>query len=194
MPYFVFLEFFDRHVSSFLNELRTALHPRGRASPVHVTLRGPYVEPPDPDQLRSLRGRLRGHGVQIAGAGEFSTPNGYAVFLRARSIVFQELWWKPDYPIRGKQIEPHITLFESEDKTSADIVLRFLRTAPISILAYNVDLSIYTSRQGSLFGPVPSSLGDRSVRLPRDLMAVDENVLSRARALGLSIRSGRAES
>lgn len=193
MPYFIFLEFIDKEVSSFLNELRLAFHPKGKKSQIHVTLRGPYDIQPDPENVREMSNKLRGHGVHIYGAGKFATPNGFAVFIRAESAPFKRIWWKPDYPSHGKQIEPHITVYETSSRKKADTVLRFLRDAQISIKTYDVDLSIYTSGQGELFGP--AIIAHEKVRnKPRaSSIKMTKEVLIKARTLGAKITNEEAK-
>jgi hypothetical protein len=158
-----------------------------QTNPVHITLRGPYVEPPDPNHLSALGERLRGHGVRIQGAGAFSTRTGFAVFLRAESTAFRDLWWKPDFSSPADRMQPHLTLFESTSREAAEEVLAFLKSARVSILTYSVQLSVYTSKQTTLFGTTPVHSKMVGPPLQRDLIAIDSTVLPSARALGKAI-------
>lgn len=185
MRHFIFLEFLDPRVQSTLRELKDALRPElGSKSPVHVTLRGPYTTQPDSDFLVELSERLKGRGVRIIGAGMFKNPKGYAVFLRAESSAFRELWWKPDFQTPLADIQPHLTLYESTDKSTALLALNFLRAARISILTYSVQLSVYTPGQPDLFGTRLVGIAPPNQSVRRDIVAIDPEVLPAAKDLG----------
>lgn len=188
MSFFIFLEFLDPRVESTLRELRDALQPLKKStSPVHITLRGPYRTEPDPEVMRELSHRLKGRAVRIIGSGVFATPAGYAVFLRAESSAFRELWWKPDYQTPLDQIQPHLTMYESRDRESALQVLNFLRASRISILTYSVQLSVYSPEQRDLFGSRPVERLPPNRAVHRDIVAIDPEVLPAARELGLRL-------
>ncbi|TXH75494.1 hypothetical protein [Thiobacillus sp.] len=184
MPYFVFVEFGNPQVAEFLVDLRNALQCTNNHSPAHVTIRGPYQTPPSFEQLEAYSERLQGYGVRISNYGYFSTPKGYAAFLRAECTVFRELWHKPDYKTPLESIKPHITMFESVDRSAALEVRAFLRNENLLIHTYNIHLRVYESRsvQGDMFGlptvvpPKPSQHQD-VWRVPRD-------ILERARVVG----------
>jgi hypothetical protein len=189
MSYFVFLEFRDVRIVDLLAGLRAALSLGAPSrSPIHVTLRGPYAERPEADQIRELSDRLRGHGVRIFGSGAFATSSGFAVYLRAESTVFRELWWKPDYPSH-LGLQPHVTLFEAAKREQADAVLRFLQNARIFIYTHDVELSVTKSKQEELFGPPFVARADRKL-IRRDWITTGPDVLGRARALGARLRTG----
>lgn len=192
--YFVFLEFLESRVESTLRELRDALQPwKKNRSPVHVTVRGPYRVEPDYEHLRALAGAVKGQGVRIIGAGYFSHGRTFSVFLRAESAVFRELWWKPDFPARLGDMQPHLTLFESNDRGSALQVLNFLKAARISIHTTSVQLSVFSSGQPDLFGTRPVDEVGPNAHLRRDIVAIDEDVLPRARELGELLNARRKE-
>lgn len=155
MKRFVFLEFTDPKVRKFVSELRSTLQGTTSTKPVHVTIRGPYKEVPDPNKLASLAEELQGYGIVLGGAGTFKTPVGYSVYLRAQSPVFDRLWWKPDYPKAEFGRNPHITLFETENPREAKSVEVFLRTERIEVFTFSFELSIYRSKQLSLLQSEP---------------------------------------
>ena len=99
MPYFVFVEFREPRINAFLSGLRSAFDNQVNRSPIHVTIRGPYAKAPSASELQEFSDTLRGHGVRISGAGNFSTPTGFAVFARAECSAFKELWHKPDFKV-----------------------------------------------------------------------------------------------
>lgn len=187
MRHFLFLEFLDPRVLGFLNDLRDSLQNSTSSSPIHITLRGPYRSPPDPAYMIELSQKLRGYGVRINGAGSFSTSTGFSVFLRAESSVFRDLWWKPDFPASKREIQPHLTVFESTNKDAAKRVLDFLRSSRISILTYSVQLSVYTTGQASLFGTTPVETMPPNRANRRDLIAIDPGLLKSARDLGVML-------
>ena len=191
--YFVFLEFLEARVEGTLRELSEALQPWKRSkSPVHVTVRGPYRTEPDVEHLKQLASGVRGQGVRIIGAGYFSHGKKFSVFLRAESAVFRDLWWKPDFPPKAGDIQPHVTIFESDNRQFALEVLTFLKAARISIHTTSVQLSVFSSGQPDLFGTRPVDVPPNA-HLRRDIVAIDEDVLPRARELGVSLNARRIE-
>lgn len=192
--YFVFLEFLESRVEGTLRELRDALQPwKQSKSPVHVTVRGPYKAEPDYENLRALASDVKGQGVRIIGAGYFSHGRTFSVFLRAESAVFREIWWKPDFPLKSGDMQPHVTVFESNDRESAFQVLNFLKAARISIHTTSVQLSVFASGQPDLFGTRPVDEIPPNTRLRRDIVALDDDVLPRARELGQRLNARRVE-
>ncbi len=190
MAYFVFLEFANPQVRAFLTELREALGHASISSPVHVTLRGPYRTPPRKAQLDEFAQRLRGHGVRVANQGYFVTPKGFSVFMRAECTVFKEMWDKPDFRVPLDSIEPHITIFESQNRAAAQTVLDFLRRAQIWIHTYDVYLRVYSSRktdaQIDFFGPELAVPPGKPI-LKDVWRNIPAEVLERARELGQRI-------
>jgi hypothetical protein len=192
VPYFVFVEFGSESVREFLARLRLALTQSRRLSPIHVTLRGPYAEPPPLAELQEYADRMHGYGVKIHDHGYFNTPTGFAVFLRAECSVFREIWDKPDFKVPGSLIQPHITVFESRSRLAAQAVRDFLKREPINIHTYNLHLSVYNSkgRQSDLFG-IPPIFPSRKT-LHGDIWRLPEDILDRATTLGKEIREAEA--
>lgn len=185
MPYFVFAEFGNEVVLSFLKKLRYALSGELlSASPIHVTLRGPYPSPPSIEELSELAALLPGYGVKINSHGCFSTPKGFSVFLRAECSMFRQMWDKPDYRVPLARIEPHITMFESSNRESATQVRNFLRSEDLLIHTFNLYLSVYESRskQADMFG-LPIAV-PKAKPISRDLWRLPPGILDRAQALG----------
>lgn len=151
MRRFIFLEFTNPRVRSFLTSLRAVLEGEEPTLPAHITIRGPYQETPNKKIIAKLSEELLGHGVVIGGAGVFPTRLGFSVYLKVQSPVFDALWWKPDFPKGEFEIQPHVTVFETKDSSSAKEVERFLRTERIEIFTLGLQLSIYESKQRELF-------------------------------------------
>jgi hypothetical protein len=192
LPYFVFVEFGSEPVREFLASLRVALTQSRRSSPIHVTLRGPYADPPPLDELQDYADRMHGYGVKIHDYGYFSTPNGYAVFLRAECTVFREIWDKPDFRVSKALIQPHITVFETPSRSAAQAVKDFLKREPIHIHTYDIHLSVYNSRskQPDLFGIPPVFPSRKTIH--RDIWRLPKDVLDRASSLGREILRAEA--
>lgn len=185
--YFVFAEFGSTEVKEFLDSLRNALSAGRKQSPIHVTLRGPYPEPPPEKNLQEFAELLHGHGVKIHDHGYFYSPAGFSVFLRAECTPFRELWDKPDFKVSKARIQPHITIYESHSRGAAQAVRDFLKQERIHIHTYDLYLSVYASKpvQRELFDlPTARPSGQR---LKRDIWRVNEDVLDRAKVLGRSL-------
>ena len=192
--YFVFLEFLESRVEGALRDLRDALQPWKKSkSPVHVTVRGPYKTKPDNKLLRKLASGVRGEEVRILGAGYFTHGQSFSVFLRAESDFFRNLWWKPDFPAKIDEIQPHITVFESKDLKSALDVLKFLEDATISIRTTSVQLSVFKSGQPDLFNTCPVNDIPPNVHPSSNIVAINDDVLPRAHDLGLRLNARRNE-
>lgn len=193
MRYFVFLEFLDPIVERTLRQLRDALQPWKRSkSPIHVTVRGPYKHEPDLKTLQELGTHLQGQGVRIIGAGVFPNKDSFSVFLRAESAVFREIWWKPDFKAPLESIQPHLTMFESEDKFSAMLALNFLRASKVSILTHAVQLSVYSPGQPDLFETQRSD-GRNQNHSSSDIVAIDPEIIPAAYEVGEQLRQRRLE-
>lgn len=149
MKHFVFLEFTNPRVREFLSDLRSAFSKKSSATSIHITIRGPYEEPPNQSTLEPLIERMRGYSLVIAGTGIFRTPKGYVVYLKVSSPVFEEIWWKPDF--RDEGINPHITIYETKNHNNAITVEKFLKSERIEISTFSFTLTSYTAKQAELF-------------------------------------------
>lgn len=151
MPYFVYLEFADPKLRDFLRSLREALNGEKEIKPAHITVRGPYENPPDPVQLEQLKDDIQGYGVIVGGADTFVTSSGFVVHLKVQSPAFKKIWWKPDYNIEKHGINPHITIFETDNRIRAMAVEKFLRSERIEIFTFSTVLTVNMSKQSNLF-------------------------------------------
>ncbi|KAL0630221.1 hypothetical protein Q9L58_010933 [Maublancomyces gigas] len=180
--YFVFVEFTDPEVRGLLNSLRKALKGKKVNDEVHVTVRGPYTQRPDPQLLSQWGEKLEGQAILIADVGMFETPKGYAVFIHAKSKVFKDIWWKPDFSGPTATQIPHVTVFETSDRDQAKAVKSFLKAEAIEIVTYGGALTVYTSRQHSLLSEEEHLFPDRS-KLPQERISIKEGLLERAAKL-----------
>ncbi|WP_147284428.1 hypothetical protein [Pseudacidovorax intermedius] len=187
IKYFVFAEFGSARVVEFLEGLRYAFFQKKKNSPIHVTLRGPHARAISQNRLQELAELVRGYGVKIHSPGFFSTSTGYVVFLRAECSVFRDIWNKPDFDVSKFGIQPHITLFETKNKSDAERVLRFIKKEKIHIHTYDLYLSLYRSgnQQSDLFDfLIARPQGER----PRpDIFRINDGVVERAHVLGKEI-------
>ena len=188
MSYFVFLEFTDARIRTFLTNLRDALQQRPTRKPVHITVRGPYESPPDSKRLSELRQAVRGLGVRIFGVGAFSSQTEHIVYLRAESTMFRRIWWKSDFPIGSHGMHPHVTIYESNAKAAATAVQKFLRAERIEVFTRDVELTVYQTRQGDLFDWRLSGNTSRARGLDH-LSVTKPGLLTRARQLGERLTS-----
>jgi hypothetical protein len=178
--YFVYLEFTDPNVCKFLDDLRSSLSiARFNDSP-HITVRGPYTTKPETEALEEWRHGLHGQGVFLIDPGVFKTPKGFAVYLHAKSSVFDKIWWKPDYRGPKSSRKPHVTLFETKSAYAAGVVKSFLETEEISIFTYAIDLTVHTSKQHQLLGSNHQYLDHSYVALPQERIVIREGLLERA--------------
>lgn len=179
--FFVFVEFSDPEVREFLTKLKSAFSCRPKHDVPHITVRGPYSSPPDARFIAELSEKLHGQGVFIADVGMFKTRKGHAVFLHAKSKLFDEVWWKPDFLGPSSRRIPHLTLFETESSDHAQAVMEFLRSEGIELVTYGVELTVYTSKQQSLLEVEALPLPIR--RFPQERMEFREGLFERAERL-----------
>jgi hypothetical protein len=180
--YFVFIEFSDQEVRDFLARLKTALGGARFEDTPHITVRGPYTSPPDPQVIEQLGEKLHGNGVLVAEVGVFSTPKGHAVFLHAKSKLFEGIWWKPDYSGPAHRRIPHVTLYETPSRDRANTVRDFLRSECVEIVTYGVELTVYTSKQQTLLAPDEVPVLARR-KLPPERISFREGLFDRAKKL-----------
>jgi hypothetical protein len=184
MKHFVFLEFTNPKVREFFADLRSAFNKRPLATSVHITVRGPYEEPPNKEILEPLLEKLNGYGLLINGTGIFKTKKGYAVYLKVSSPVFEEIWWKPDFKSEG--INPHITLYENKSLEKANQVEKFLKAERIEISTFSFTLTTYTSKQNELF---EETMDDAVLKKVSgfERWNVKSGIIDRAKRLSLSL-------
>jgi hypothetical protein len=152
--YFVYLQFTDERLTNFFGGLKNRFKGfEGTDDDVHITVRGPFLKRPDDRMLLQLDELLRPCGVGLQGTGIFKTSKGYAVYIKAVSIVFKEIWFKKDYPLSISS--PHLTLLETESLEYAKEAERFLKTVRLDVFTLGLDLTVHHSiksvpRQSSL--------------------------------------------
>jgi hypothetical protein len=152
---FLLLEIADPAVNAFLWRMRETLSGKGKRSPVHVTLRGPYDGTTPRDAMDKARRTLQGDVLRIHGVGRFSNPDGEVVFLHVDSPHLREVWWKPSYP----GFQPHISIYRGSDKGLADAVELFLAEENLQINCAEYRLIWHVSKQPGLFSTGEPTVG-----------------------------------
>jgi hypothetical protein len=184
--HFLFLEFLNPKVRAILTSLRDELHGYSLPEAVHITVRGPYKNVPEESIVLEMSRILEGALVAVKDAGIFKTPKGYAVYLHAYSRIFDALWWKPDFSGPTVKRIPHVTMYETNDKSKADAVFEFLTNELIDIATIRTELTIYSSKQTRLI------LNDYENNTllndsPAERVRVNDGLINRARQLHYKI-------
>ena len=133
-----------------LTRLRAILRQRDSKSPIHITIQGPYKNPPSSSKLDSMWEILDGEGVLLNGIGKFEFPDKHIVYLRSHSRAIRKIWWKRDYPIIRYGFNPHITLFEGTP-AEAVLVQEFLKNENIELYCRKFALSLHKTISDDLF-------------------------------------------
>ena len=173
----MFLEFTNPEVLSLLTSLRDTLHGAPQRDPVHITVRGPYKEAPGQQAVEAQARALEGNSVMLMDVGTFETNKGHVVFLNAYSRIFDEIWWKPDY--RDQKKRPHLTLLETLDHREAREAKKFLQSERLEIVTSALSLTVYTSRQRSLWRDQQAPRTSKCLS-PTERILVSDGILSRA--------------
>lgn len=151
--YFLFLEFRDKEICALLHGLRSIFNGRPSKSNIHITVRGPYVEPLKDADVRPHIDVIKNDVITIGGVGEFDNPDEHVVFLKIRSQNLANIWWKRDYPTGEFGFNPHISLYSGRDKELAGRIKEFLVQENIQLQARSFELTPYVSNQYCLFMP-----------------------------------------
>lgn len=179
--HFIFVEFTNPEVRNFLDELRLALSGKPAHDSPHITVRGPYSTKPEKSSIDTWKNDLHGHGVILIDIGTFKTPKGHVVFLHAKSKIFDEIWWKPDYKSPKNKRKPHLTLLETKSERVAQSVKDFLTAENISIFTFGVDLTVYTTKQRELLRSNASIINENYSPLPQERMVFKPGLFSRTK-------------
>ncbi len=185
--YFVFLEICDADICELLNGLRSVFNRKNFKSGIHVTLRGPYLNPVNEKDMDEWLQKIKASAILIANAGMFENTYESIVFLRVstahNSKNLSAITRKFDYPKNRFDFNPHITLYAGKDKELAKNIFEFLRKEQIELACHSFELSVYASNpQSELFPePMPSMKGEISSLI--SLGKVSPEILVRARQL-----------
>ena len=151
MSTFLFLEIQDPPVVELLSELRDIFSEKKKASPLHVTVRGPYKNIPDEKFLEQLWSTIEGEGILLSGIRSFEFNDKKYVYIQSLSKVIRKIWKKMDYPIYKYGFNPHITLYEGPIQ-KANKIESFLKEERLEFYCHDLSLRLYVIGQPDLFG------------------------------------------
>ena len=157
---FLVLEVLDSEVVLFLSSLRRAFGGKERPE-VHITVRGPYMEPIKGDDIERFWGMVEGSTVFLKGFGTFDNPSESVVYLRAHNDTLRKIWWKPDYPKERFGFNPHVSILKTKSRAHASEVSRFLNRQSLEFECKKFHLVPLAQKQGELFPLSPSSDNER---------------------------------
>ena len=188
---FVLLEIVDPEISGFINAIREILSDSKINSSVHITIRGPYgdkdkISQDDVDKWNTL---LAKDPLFIEDCDRFVNGDKEIVFLKVHHKNLEKVWWKPLYPQDKYGFNPHITVYEGNDRLFASMVCEFLRGEKISLRCDQFRLISYTLRQNDLF-----DIPDTAYRPPLDLLnheVISVTLLERLHRLTYNFRRAR---
>lgn len=185
---FLVLEVLDSEIVLFLSALRREFG--GKARPeVHITVRGPYMEPIRGDDIERFQGLVEGSTILLRGFDTFDNPGESVVYLRAHNDRLGKIWWKPDFPKAQFGFNPHISILKTKDRVHANQVSRFLNRQSLEFECKKFHLVPLTRKQGELFPFSPTSdkeLHQWNDHVPR---AVGTEVIEDAAKLVASYRA-----
>jgi len=141
-----------------LSELRSIFKGKPSASPIHVTVRGPYKHEPSEEILEKFWSEIEGEGVLLNGIRHFTLSDRMYVYIQTHSPAIRKIWWKGDYPIFKYGFNPHITLYEGP-KLKAVQIEQFLKKEKLEFYCHKLSLRLFKSGQRDLFGEEMPSFG-----------------------------------
>ena len=196
MQRFLFLDLLDSEVHAVLAGLRKEFGTLG--SGIHVTIRGPYNDPIEIEQLGRFQREISKEPLLIHGVGIFENRGSCSVFLRVKNDKLRGIWRKPDFPVKEYGFNPHITLYEGSDLELAHRILDFLKKEDLRLLCHDVRLREYVSKQTDMFGQqdMPQEehflgLSNRSLVRADILQRAEHLVRKHRRQIGAENRAAR---
>lgn len=178
MQRFLFLEITDRDINYLLSGIETEITGNRPERATHLTIRGPYKRKIDQKTIDWCKEEMKGAVLRIEGVGRFSNPAEEVVYFEVDSPAVRRIWWKPDFPIRDYDFNPHISIYRGGSTELADKIQRFFEHENIALNCAEFKLVTHVSKQVELF--------PRDV--PRALVAtgrVSVNLLDRLRQVVL---------
>jgi len=149
--HFLFLELQDREICTLLHGLRNLFDGKPSKSNIHITVRGPYVEPLIDKDVKPFQDIVKNDLITISGVGIFNNDDCYVVYLEINSEHLHEIWWKRDYPIGVYGFNPHISLYRGTNKQLAYRIKDFLTAEHLLLQTKLFELTPYVSSQYCLF-------------------------------------------
>ncbi len=125
MRYFCVIYLTDKRFNNLIEGIRLLADPNQKHR-AHITLRGPYEgKKPNSVDLERWTSMIRDNIIEIEGSSAFLNNDCNTVYLKCKNADFlKTIWNKKDY----KQFQPHITIYNNNDKVFADELLKVLNT------------------------------------------------------------------
>jgi len=150
-PRFIFLEFQDPEIHALLKGLMREFGSSPSSGRIHITVRGPYYRRIAAVEVERFEKIIQKDPILIQGAGLFSNPEEFVVYIKVWSQSLKRIWWKPSYPIKQFGFNPHITLYKGPDEGLAKEIYTFLKKEDLGLLCHNFRLITFISKQAELF-------------------------------------------
>jgi len=148
---FLFLEFLDPEINALLTGLRKEFSEKISHSNIHITVRGPYKKRLTKIQIDKIWRKIKNDIILICDTGLFNNCGFYIVYLKVKSENLRGIWWKPDFQVSKHGFNPHITMYQGNNKELAHKIKKFLGEENIQLLCSQFDLTPYVSKQETLF-------------------------------------------
>ncbi len=180
MRSFVFLEIADRDLNHLLLGIEEILTNKRPKRAAHLTIRGPYKGHINHETLKLCQDRLQQDVLDISGVGRFSNPKEEVVYLKVASPNLRRVWWKPDYPIKEFEFNPHISIYRGPDKELAAQVGTFFDHERLQLYCAEFKIVTRVSKNPQL------ELFEPREEVPRSLVAsgrINPNLLDRLTVL-----------
>lgn len=143
MPVFYGFYFEDDALQGAFDLIRFFAEPRyfRRA---HITVRGPYDDIADSEIAELNRTIRKPYEIKIEGPGSFFESGQNTVLLKCLIPGVEEIWKKPSY---GEGINPHVTLYDNNDRGVAQTLLFILKKYNWAISTQATSLSLIGKKQ-----------------------------------------------
>lgn len=113
----------DEIIKLLINAIRVIADERQR-SQVHITVRGPYAKKLSKDKEDKYSSIIRGEKIHVIGIGSFFSDDQNTVYYKCtRNAKLKKIWMKTSY----KDFNPHMTIYDGEDKDYAMKIYKVLR-------------------------------------------------------------------
>ena len=171
----------SQEVLRHLNALRLLCDPAENKT-AHITVRGPYSEALPKSQQEALSMKVAGATLEIGPPRTFFNADQNTVYLKCDCEVLSSVWDKPDY-----DYQPHLTIYDGEDRGHAERILRVLRHSFNVICDESTGLIEYPPAGGRNHSMLQDALsGDllsRTLRIPLNPSQVESTPLQRRYSL-----------
>ena len=148
---FIFLEILDPDIYAFINGLKSEFGMFHDNTNIHITVRGPYKEPINPEIVNKYFKKIKNDPVIIQNAGIFNNKNEFVVYFKVDSVSLRKIWWKPDYPVSVYGYNPHISVYRGKEKEFSYKIYEFLKNENIILMTYDFRLTTFISKQIDMF-------------------------------------------